>query len=212
VPGAGPHALLTRAPLPSGLDPRAVRLACVRRAASVRSEPGSNSQLGPPPPQKTPKRGNGHPAQTASLAKVAPAGSPPKITRSRARPDQGLLKGDRLEPRATASPATRPAQERPKRHPRARRTPDRATADSDPPPRQKRLSQRPKKGRRPRIPSKTPPPCPKNIPAPTAQEPLCSAGKPRLIVTKARANKPLFASIRKINPNRQILSSTLRFC
>ena len=44
-PGAGSHALLTRAPLtPRG---RSARLACVRRAASVRSEPGSNSQLHP---------------------------------------------------------------------------------------------------------------------------------------------------------------------
>jgi hypothetical protein len=37
----GSHVLLTRAPLPL----RSVRLACVRPAASVRSEPGSNSQV-----------------------------------------------------------------------------------------------------------------------------------------------------------------------
>ena len=37
----GSHALLTRLPLPR----RGVRLACVRPAASVRSEPGSNSQV-----------------------------------------------------------------------------------------------------------------------------------------------------------------------
>src|SRR5690606_21150296 len=37
----GSHALLTRLPLPL----RGVRLACVRPAASVRSEPGSNSQV-----------------------------------------------------------------------------------------------------------------------------------------------------------------------
>ncbi len=44
-PGVGSHALLTRAPL----APRRgrARLACVRRAASVRPEPGSNSQLRP---------------------------------------------------------------------------------------------------------------------------------------------------------------------
>jgi hypothetical protein len=37
----GSHVLLTRLPLPL----RGVRLACVRPAASVRSEPGSNSQV-----------------------------------------------------------------------------------------------------------------------------------------------------------------------
>jgi hypothetical protein len=37
------HVLLTRAPLYYSEEPL-VRLACVRRAASVRSEPGSNSQ------------------------------------------------------------------------------------------------------------------------------------------------------------------------
>ena len=45
------HALLTRPPLSSdsldrSLDPKSpVRLACVRHAASVRPEPGSNSQI-----------------------------------------------------------------------------------------------------------------------------------------------------------------------
>src|SRR3546814_6058883 len=42
---AGAHALLTRSPLPQGRSQRTVRLACVRHAASVRSEPGSNSQV-----------------------------------------------------------------------------------------------------------------------------------------------------------------------
>jgi hypothetical protein len=50
------HVLLTRSPL---IHPRrgiTVRLACVKHAASVRPEPGSNSPLTltkPPPPQKT---------------------------------------------------------------------------------------------------------------------------------------------------------------
>lgn len=40
------HALLTRAPLYSpGCPGFLVRLACVRHAASVRSEPGSNSPI-----------------------------------------------------------------------------------------------------------------------------------------------------------------------
>ena len=38
------HALLTRSPLSFGTEvPGSVRLACVRHAASVRPEPGSNS-------------------------------------------------------------------------------------------------------------------------------------------------------------------------
>ena len=42
-PGAGSHALRTRAPLTVRKPP--VRLACVKHAASVRSEPESNSQV-----------------------------------------------------------------------------------------------------------------------------------------------------------------------
>ena len=41
--GAGSHVLLTRAPLPLLLPKEDVRLACVRHAASVYPEPGSNS-------------------------------------------------------------------------------------------------------------------------------------------------------------------------
>ena len=39
------YALLTRAPLIEEQAPQSVRLACVRHAASVRSEPGSNSPV-----------------------------------------------------------------------------------------------------------------------------------------------------------------------
>ena len=39
-----PHALLTRSPLSNPRRSYPVRLACVRHAASVRPEPGSNSQ------------------------------------------------------------------------------------------------------------------------------------------------------------------------
>ena len=39
-----PHALLTRSPLSCPRRNNPVRLACVRHAASVRPEPGSNSQ------------------------------------------------------------------------------------------------------------------------------------------------------------------------
>src|SRR5690242_6266060 len=42
---AGSHALLTRLPLSPDRSLDHVRLACVRHAASVRSEPGSNSQV-----------------------------------------------------------------------------------------------------------------------------------------------------------------------
>src|SRR3546814_14890517 len=49
--GVGSHALLTRAPLLR----IAVRLACVRHAASVRSEPGSNSQVDRTAPAAKPR-------------------------------------------------------------------------------------------------------------------------------------------------------------
>src|SRR5262249_24347541 len=42
---AGSHALLTRLPLSPSRSRDHVRLACVRHAARVRSEPGSNSQV-----------------------------------------------------------------------------------------------------------------------------------------------------------------------
>jgi hypothetical protein len=43
--GQVPHALLTRPPLRKDRSLFSVRLACVRRAASVRPEPGSNSLI-----------------------------------------------------------------------------------------------------------------------------------------------------------------------
>ena len=43
--GQVPHVLLTRSPVSPGRSPVLPRLACVRRAASVRPEPGSNSPL-----------------------------------------------------------------------------------------------------------------------------------------------------------------------
>ena len=45
TPGQVIHALLTRAPLSPEQAPDHVRLACVKHAASVRSEPGSNSPV-----------------------------------------------------------------------------------------------------------------------------------------------------------------------
>src|SRR5207245_9947815 len=43
--GQVPHVLRTRLPLNLELPPDPVRLACVRHAASVRPEPGSNSPM-----------------------------------------------------------------------------------------------------------------------------------------------------------------------
>src|SRR5690554_101389 len=46
APGHVTHVLLTHSPLYSGAEaPFLVRLACVKHAASVRSEPGSNSPV-----------------------------------------------------------------------------------------------------------------------------------------------------------------------
>ena len=46
------HVLLTRPPLPATRGWPFVRLACLRRAASVRSEPGSNSPSWSPAPKR----------------------------------------------------------------------------------------------------------------------------------------------------------------
>ena len=45
IQGQVAHVLRTRSPLIPTRRPRPVRLACVKRAASVRPEPGSNSPL-----------------------------------------------------------------------------------------------------------------------------------------------------------------------
>src|SRR3546814_9635603 len=63
--GVGSHALLTRAPLLR----RAVRLACVRHAASVRSEPGSNSQVDRTAPAA--KRSDEHTSELQSLMRIS---------------------------------------------------------------------------------------------------------------------------------------------
>ncbi len=88
------HALLTRPPLaaapPRGEAPRPVRLACVKRAASVRPEPGSNSRIclpGRPPP-----RGGGprNDVQFTS-AGPAPTGAAPRMCLAKTGPGPARL-------------------------------------------------------------------------------------------------------------------------
>src|SRR4051812_16823474 len=75
-PGQVTHALLPLSPLPPGLPPGFVRLACLIHAANVRSEPGSNpSWITPPrgcdpPPVPGPHRGSGGPPHEYSGRKV----------------------------------------------------------------------------------------------------------------------------------------------
>ena len=94
---------------PEGCRP--VRLACVRRAASVRSEPGSNSQFDLPPPQVLPEeagvRLHGITAQGRPHA-----GSPAHKGRAPAGLPRQALKGDRLEPRAGPAPTVPAAPDR----------------------------------------------------------------------------------------------------
>jgi hypothetical protein len=110
-----------------------VRLACVRRAASVRSEPGSNSQLEPPSPRDAPRQ-TGIPIRRRHrrarsgprhhFAKVAPKTKAPARDLSipgPARP-RGLLKGDKSEPGATSP-----------RRPQAPQRDPKATAPKQPP-------------------------------------------------------------------------------
>ena len=85
-PGAGSHALLTRAPLTPRRTP--ARLACVRRAASVRSEPGSNSQL-----------------HSRPHAPSTPPGQTPKGRTARRKGTTGSWRPHQRTPRPSAPPA-----------------------------------------------------------------------------------------------------------
>ena len=77
---------------PEGLIP--VRLACVRRAASVRSEPGSNSQLHPLSQARTKPPGDRCPSQdTQPQVRPARAAGPNGIT-SRTSPPPGPIPPD----------------------------------------------------------------------------------------------------------------------
>jgi hypothetical protein len=142
---------------PEGMIP--VRLACVRRAASVRSEPGSNSQLHPsptstdpteatavpcrtpPPGQENPPR-RGHPG--LGITWPRPGGLPPAEAHPSGHRPPGLKGNDqvprarrpRTPPDSKPGAAQRPASPNKPRHPRDAR--NRATLQ---------------KGRRPRIPS-----------------------------------------------------------
>jgi hypothetical protein len=162
-----------------------VRLACVRRAASVRSEPGSNSQLRPP----SPKVGTGDPAQPASHQ-----GRPQK-EQGTACPQKGRSKAtdDRSQPRRQAPrPRALPKEgARKNKSPRAQPTPTRHLKMPEP------------------AALKPPPTHPflrstlsKDQPGTRGYAPQpCSAGKRRLIVAKAPTNKPFLPGIGHINPN-----------
>jgi hypothetical protein len=96
--GRFPRVTHPSATVPRAEAPRTVRLACVRRAASVRSEPGSNSQLDLRPPKGTPKgTGAGSNGITATRP---PARTPPR----------GPLKGDRSEARPATAPGDHQAR------------------------------------------------------------------------------------------------------
>ncbi len=101
-------AVSRRCPGPRGRSPRVAhpcaappeggaRLACVRRAASVRSEPGSNSQL------------RSSAAEAAAAASTARGGPRPRRTRSAARAARASLplECSRLERAAKRRPAAR---------------------------------------------------------------------------------------------------------
>ena len=84
-PKAGSHVLLTRPPLTKPRKVPCVRLACVRRAASVRSEPGSNSQLEPRPSMASRKASTQSPNGTSNRYQDMPDSHPPPSPRTRAR-------------------------------------------------------------------------------------------------------------------------------
>jgi hypothetical protein len=89
---------------------RPVRLACVRRAASVRSEPGSNSQFDLPPPQVAPDEAGVrlHGITAQGRPQAPPTGGCPQGPRTRRVAPAGALKGDSIEPRAAPPVAAAP--------------------------------------------------------------------------------------------------------
>jgi hypothetical protein len=86
--GRFPRATHPSATIPRAEAQRTVRLACVRRAASVRSEPGSNSQLQPPPAPGLPGRTGTRP-QRHHCTRPAPKSRQPRRHRRRDRRPQG---------------------------------------------------------------------------------------------------------------------------
>src|SRR5262249_44128426 len=90
----------TRPPLSPEQAPDHVRLACVRHAASVRSEPGSNSQVNPDnpparlsPSQQTTQANEGSSPNALSSGHQrsrthAPGSHPKRRSRSRRKPNQ----------------------------------------------------------------------------------------------------------------------------
>ena len=95
--GQVPHVLLTRSPVSPPRKADLPRLACVRRAASVRPEPGSNSPLAKPttvdsaeePPCHGPPKESGNPSdrhdeqtksQSQTADKTMPSGTRSKYT------------------------------------------------------------------------------------------------------------------------------------
>jgi hypothetical protein len=161
MPRAGAHALLTRPPLgATPKDDAPFDLHVLGAPPAFVLSQDQTLSLVPRTPHKNPQgaRASGSNGITCQgRPKRAPATAP--VTDA----PKGLLKGDRLEPRAQASPRppTPKGNRRPHHRPRLGLRP--ATSPEC-------LSQRPK-GRRPRIPSKTPPPCPKNRPRPGAKLP-----------------------------------------
>jgi hypothetical protein len=142
------HPSATRA-APEGTTP--VRLACVRRAASVRSEPGSNSQLDLPYAlRRTGCRLQRHHCTRPTLGRRAAAKDP--------------LKGDRCEPRPRANPghASPGRLAAPKEQPATA-----GTTDSAPPPYIRMPEPRDRRPP-PTHPFLPYPTCPKTNPAPRA--------------------------------------------
>jgi hypothetical protein len=160
-----------------------VRLACVRRAASVRSEPGSNSQLEPPSPS-----GNGlFPAHgiTAQGSPLGPAISRPPLPKE--PPQRRPVRNPPQPPRPGSPPR---APQAPKKRPRAgtaTRTPPRhlsgclSPATHKPPP------------THPFLPSL---PCPKNTATGSTLPPQTQARGTPGRSARSRSRKPYVGAVR----------------
>jgi hypothetical protein len=88
--GQIPHVLLTRSPVSPTRKPVLPRLACVKRAASVRPEPGSNSPL-EISKAKSHKDPHGKPPRTARKHHGPPTMKPDSQNSQKSRPEPVIL-------------------------------------------------------------------------------------------------------------------------
>jgi hypothetical protein len=202
------HPFATR---PGAEAPNPVRLACVRRAASVRSEPGSNSQFHPSRRQPTiPRRPlslAGHRRQVRPARAAGPTASralPPLRPDPKIRPPCGTTS------KADRSPSQKPRPP-PRHHPTdhaVRSSPTAGAAPTRDPPQPKMR----KTNGHAAAHASLPLPHASKDQTPASARPPCLASGRGFIVIGRDGHKSLFRVILSVNLNAQKFSPRLRVC